>query len=347
MFTILVTGGLGFVGSHISIQLLKKGFNVVIIDSLINSSKEIFEGLKEIFNLEVVNPNNKLYFEEIDLRDLESLDKIFIQFKKKKSPITSVIHCAGLKSVEESVYQPLSYWGINLNLAINLLSIMKNHNCNNLVFSSSATLYKTGALKELNENSLLAPLNPYGNTKLAIENFLRDLFNSEPNLWRIANLRYFNPAGAHSSGIIGESPLRIPANLFPLIVKVAKKELSALSIFGNDWTTPDGTCIRDYIHIMDLADAHVATLDFLLKNKPQNITFNIGTGKGTSVLDVIKTFREINKIDVPIIFKKRRKGDNPYLVACNKLAINLLDWSPKKNLQDICVDCWRYANKNF
>ena len=224
---------------------------------------------------------------------------------------------------------------------------MKVHNCNNLVFSSSATIYRTNENKELKENSFLEPLNPYGNTKLAIEIFLKDLFYSEPNLWRIANLRYFNPAGAHTSGLIGESPLNLPTNLFPLIVKVAKKESKVLSIFGNDWETPDGTCIRDYIHIMDLADAHIATLDFLQKNKPQNITFNIGTGEGSSVLDVINTFMEINKINIPINFKKRRKGDNPYLVACNKLAVSLLGWQPKRDLKDICIDCWRYANRNI
>ena len=348
MLTVLVTGGLGFVGSHTTIQLLKRGFNVVIVDSLINSSEKIFESIKEIFiKEEALNPINQVFFEKIDLRDYKSLNKIFIEFKRKELPISSVIHCAGLKSVEESVSQPLSYWDMNINSSLNLLKVMRINNCNNLIFSSSATIYDTNSINKLDEKSLLQPLNPYGNTKLSVENLLRDLFNSEPNLWRIANLRYFNPAGAHISGLIGEASLKFPTNLFPLIVKVAKKELKVLSIFGNDWPTPDGTCIRDYIHIMDLADAHVATLDFLLRNKPQNIIFNIGTGKGTSVIQAINTFSEINNIKIPVKIKERRKGDNPYLVACNKFSIKKLDWNPTKNLKDICVDCWRYENNKF
>ena len=347
MSIVLVTGGLGFIGSHISVALLKKGHSVLIIDSLLNSSEDNFLRIKNLAFTEDNKNVGKVFFEKADLREKSALAAIFSKFKDMDIPISSVIHCAGIKSVEESVYKPLNYWEININSTLSLLSVMKRYDCHILVFSSSATIYETRVMKKLTENSSLGPLNPYGNTKLSIEMILKDLYKSESGIWRIANLRYFNPAGAHFSGFLGEIPKYSNTNLFPIIFKVAKTQNQSLYIYGRDWPTPDGTCIRDYIHIMDLADAHIATLDFLEMNKPQNIILNIGTGKGTSVLEVLQTFKEVHEIPIPFEFTKRREGDNPYLVASNELAISLLDWKPKKTLIDICIDGWRWVNNLY
>lgn len=339
----MITGGLGFIGSHISLSLLKKGQNILILDSLLNSSRDTLLKIKKL-GFPVENNEGKVYFEKADLRDKKQLDLIFSKFKQLDLPIESVIHCAGIKSVEESFYNPIKYWEMNINSTLSLLSVMKKYDCYRIVFSSSATIYDTSEMKILTEESMIRPLNPYGNSKFSIETILEDLYQSEPETWRIANLRYFNPAGAHFSGLLGDSFKYSRSNLFPIIFKVAKKEIDFLSIYGNDWPTPDGTCIRDYIHIMDLADAHSSTLDFLDINKPQNIVLNIGTGVGTSVLEVIHKFMEINKISIPYKYSSRRAGDNPYLVASNKLAKNLLNWQPKKTLSDICIDGWKWSN---
>ena len=271
-------------------------------------------------------------------------------FKKAlilKAPITSVIHFAGLKSVKESNLKPLEYWDVNVSGSINLLKIMDKYNCRNIVFSSSATIY--GSNKEQNsfkEDSNINPINTYGETKASVEKILNYLHFSNPEKWNIACLRYFNPIGAHPSGLIGESPLEEPENLFPYICQVASGKRKILKIFGNDWPTKDGTCIRDFIHVMDLVDAHICALENLYKGKNKLINLNIGTGKGTSVLELISTFEEVNKIKIPFIIQGRRDGDSAYVVADNSLSQEILNWQTKRSLLDMCRDGWNWQKKN-
>jgi len=345
--TILTTGGLGFVGSHTCIDLINAGYNVLIIDTLTNSQSKILNDIKKILFLDkkTNKRKGKIFFEKGDLRNKIWLNKIFEEFKNKKNPIYSVIHFAGLKAVEESVIDPLKYWDWNINTTLSLLLVMKEHNCHNLVFSSSATVYEPAGEVKIKENFKKSPINPYGNTKFSIEKILTDLQSSNPKIWKIAILRYFNPAGSHESGLIGEDPLCAPTNLFPLIVKTGLKKQSHLSIFGKDWPTTDGTCIRDYIHVSDLAKAHIASLEFLDINNPQIISLNIGTGKGHSVLEVVQTFMRVNNVIIPFTFKGRREGDHYYAVANNKLALSLLNWKPSKTLEDMCRDSWNYILK--
>ena len=343
MRTILITGGVGFIGSHTCVELLEKGFDICILDSLANSSIKILSQIKKIIDLSKNSNVGKLFFRDGDLRNISFIEEIFLEFENKKMPFDFVIHFAGFKAVQESVINPLIYWENNIISTINLLKIMHKFNCHKLVFSSSATIYDQIKDGKFVEDSPKKPLNPYGNTKLTIENMLYDLFNSDRHKWKIANLRYFNPVGAHNSGLIGENPILKPTNLFPLIIKVSKKEINKLSIFGKDWPTKDGTCIRDYIHVMDLADAHIAALDFLNINPPQLISFNIGTGKGTSVLEVIEKFSKVNMISLPYKFESRREGDSARLVADNKFALEILDWRPKRSIEDMCADSYRWS----
>lgn len=345
MTTVLATGGLGFIGSHTCISLLKEGYDVLIIDSLVNSNIKTLESIKNIISDSLIGNENQIFFKKGDLRDTLWLDKVFEEFIEIGNPIEMVIHFAGLKAVEESVILPLKYWDVNLNSTLSLLSVMEIKNCNTIVFSSSATIYKPLLNKRLNENSDLDPLNAYGNSKLAIEKILRDLFESNPKKWKIASLRYFNPVGSHDSALIGENPNGKANNLFPKLISVLDKKIDKLSIFGNDWPTNDGTCVRDYIHVMDLADSHVAALKFLISNNSQMIYFNIGTGKGTSVLELINEFKKVNNCELPYQFAERRKGDAPYSVADNSKALSLLDWKPKKTLQEMCEDTWRWFEK--
>ena len=345
MKTILVTGGLGFIGSHACIDLIEYGYSVLIIDSLSNSSEYIYNQILKILKLDSKKEHGEVYLKKGDLRDKNWLNEIFIEFKDSGNPIDAVIHCAGLKAVDESVTHPLKYWDCNITATLNLLLVMQKHKCFNLVFSSSATVYGANDENKLKENAPKAPLNPYGNTKLTIEIILSDLYKSSPKNWRIALLRYFNPAGSHTSGLIGEKPNIAPKNLFPLIVKTALKKQTKLSIFGNNWPTKDGTCIRDFIHVTDLASAHLATINFLISSKPQIISLNIGTGKGYSVFEVIETFKRVNNISVPYIIKERRIGDHYYAVANNELALSLLNWEPIKTLEDICRDTWNFAKQ--
>lgn len=345
MKNILLTGGAGFIGCHTCLILLERGFNVVVYDSFINSSPNSLKNVKKIFTQQ--NPKNKgnLHVIKGDISDSYKLNQVFTKAKETYDSIDGVIHFAGLKSVRESVKRPIKYWENNVNGTINLLKIMELHDCNTIVFSSSATIYGSCASGLLSENSIINPVNPYGATKLSIEKFLLDIFNSSPNKWRIANLRYFNPIGAHSSGLIGEDCKDEMNNIFPLILEVASGRKKELEVFGNDWPTPDGTCLRDYVHVMDLSEGHINALNYLFKNVPKIINLNLGTGIGTSVLELINTFGTINKVDIPYKVTPRREGDVAMLVADNSLSREILNWQPKRNLELMCQDGWNWKLK--
>jgi UDP-glucose 4-epimerase len=284
----------------------------------------------------------KVYFQQGDLRNKKWLDEIFEKQISIDNPIDSVIHFAGLKSVIESISKPTKYWDVNINSTLSLLSSMEKFNCNSVVFSSSATIYKPVYKGRITENSLKEPINPYGNTKFTIEKILKDLYISDPKKWRIINLRYFNPVGAHESGKIGEEPLENASNLFPVLGKVISGEMSYLSIYGNDWPTKDGTCIRDYIHVMDLSEAHFSALQFLKNNPTQFQSINIGTGEGYTVLEIIEKYSKLNNVEIPYKFADRRSGDASSVVADNSLALELLNWIPLKTIEDCCIDSFRF-----
>lgn len=345
MKTILVTGGSGFIGSHTCLCLLKNNYKVVVVDSNVNSSKLSLKMIKKI-----IDQNNQemeeIIFYKGDIRDEKLLKKVFLQSLNDGYPIEGVIHFAGLKSVEESTKDPLKYWDNNVCGTINLLKVMQLFNCETIVFSSSATVYGNSEISPIKETFVIKPLNPYGQTKATIEYILGDICRSFKNTWKVANLRYFNPIGAHYSGLIGEEPLNKPNNLFPYICLVASGKYKKLNIYGNDWPTCDGTGIRDYIHVMDLAEAHTCAIDYLLSRDPLILNLNIGTGTGTSVLELIETFIEINKCDVPYQFVERRPGDVAQIIADNQKAISILNWSPKRNLKDMCKDGWRWRCLN-
>lgn len=340
MATILLTGGSGYVGSHIALNLLKKNFSVIIFDSFTNSSNKVFDNFYKVLGEDIIHEKLKVY--KGDLREEENLEKLFKDVEKKGRYLDTVIHCAGLKSVKESCMNPLEYWEVNVRGTINLLRIMDKFECKKLIFSSSATVYDPTQLGLLTEKSKLKPVNPYGNTKYVVEKLLEDIYLSSKNSWRIANLRYFNPIGADPDGLIGESPSSEKNNIYPLILDVASKKLDKFTIFGNDWDTKDGTCVRDYIHIDDLARSHIKALQYISDNKPNFLNLNIGTGKGTSVLELIKTFEDVNKVKIPYVFGQRREGDFGCVIADNGLSRNLLKWVPEKNLEDMCRDGWQW-----
>ena len=347
MNRIFITGGAGFIGSHTCFNLLDKGYHIVVLDSYINSSPESLNKISNFLKERDKKVNLKIF--EGDIRDQVLLDSIFINCIKEGKPITDVIHFAGLKSVSESITNPINYWDVNVYGTIKLIEVMRRNKCFSLVFSSSATIYQNTKNEKLHENSPIKPINPYGMTKITIENFLNDIYKSEPNKWKIINLRYFNPIGAHDSGIIGETPKGMPNNIFPKLMDVAENNKRHLKIFGNDWPTEDGTCIRDYIHIMDLAEGHVAALRNLNEDNSQFNSYNLGTGKGSSVLELINTFQKVNKISINYHFTKRRKGDLYKVVADNSLAVEKLKWKPTKNLEEMCIDGWNWKinqNKN-
>ncbi len=345
MNNVLVTGGCGYIGSHTVLLLLEKGYFVYILDSHYTSRPAVINKLnKIILEKDKTLVNNLKYFKG-DLRNENDLNSIFIYAKENYKPIQAVIHLAGLKAVYESVKNPLLYWDFNLVGTISLLKVMKEFSCRNLIFSSSATIYSKSN-KLINENFSIKPINPYGKTKSNIESLLEDLHKSEKGQWKIINLRYFNPIGAHYSGNIGEHPIENPNNIFPLILKVASRKLKELKIFGNDWGTRDGTCIRDYVHILDLANAHLAAFEYLSRSNSQFTNLNIGTGKGTTVLELINTFKKVNKIDLPFSFASRREGDQEYVVADNRKALNILNWKPIRNIEDMCRDGWKWQTKN-
>ncbi len=327
---ILVTGGTGFIGSHTVVELLNNNYEVVVIDNLFNSKKEVIDKIKEITNKDVI-------FYEGDVCDKNILKTIF-----KKHKIDAVIHFAGYKAVGESVEKPLMYYKNNIYSTINLCEVMKEHNVKNIVFSSSATVYGNPKSLPIKEDfEITHATNPYGETKIINERILNDLYNSD-NSWNIALLRYFNPIGAHKSGIIGENPNDIPNNLMPYIVKVATHELECLSVFGNDYDTKDGTGVRDYIHVVDLACGHVNALEKIEKESGLFI-YNLGTGKGYSVLEVLNTFMKVNKVDVNYKIVGRRPGDIAECYADPSLAKKELGFTAKKTLEDMCRDSYNYA----
>ena len=345
MRRILVTGGAGFIGSHICVNLLKKGYEIIVIDSLINSSLIALNRVRMIVNFKD-DIDKKLCFINCDIRDHKALNQIFLNSSKEGRPIDGVIHLAGLKSVEDSINSPIQYWDYNVHGTINLINVMNKNNCKLIVFSSSATIYGLSKNNKIDENSFKEPKNPYGSTKFVVECFLNDLFKSNLNEWRIINLRYFNPIGAHPSGLIGESPIGKPNNIFPSITQVASRKRKTLNIFGNDWPTKDGTCIRDFIHVVDLAKSHVLAVNYANNEKNINI-FNIGTGVGTSVFELVDSFKKVNQIKLNYIYGKRREGDICTVVCDPTKANKILKWKATKNINDMVKDSWNFILKNI
>ncbi len=345
MKNILVTGGAGYIGSHTCLSLLEKGYDVFVIDSLVNGSIESLERIKSFIKKKSKIKSN-LHFFKVDLRNFSQTLQTFEKLASEGIKIEAVIHFAGYKSVFESIENPIEYWENNVGATLNLLRVLANYKCKAFIFSSSATVYGLNMKSPISEDSNTLPINPYGETKIAVEKILKSFFKSAKSTTSIACLRYFNPIGAHESSVIGEDPKGVPDNLFPYICKVANKELGLLKVFGSDWPTKDGTCIRDFIHIMDLADGHIKTLEYLTYNKPCCITLNLGTGKGTSVLDLIKTFEKVNKIDLNYSFVNRRDGDTPIMYANPLLAKKLLGWKAKKDINDMCLDGWNWFKNN-
>lgn len=332
MQTVLVTGGTGYIGSHTCVALLDTGYDVVVLDNLCNSKASVIDRIKAV-------TDKKITFVHGDVRDRKCLQNLFRQY-----PIDAVIHFAGLKAVGESVANPLKYYDNNVMGSLCLTEIMAEFNIKTLVFSSSATVYGFSDDKPIPEDSPLTPYNPYGRTKRMVEQILEDLHASD-NGWNIALLRYFNPVGAHESGLIGEDPNGVPNNLMPYVSQVAIGKLKELSIFGNDYPTPDGTGVRDYIHVMDLALGHVAALQGFARH-PGLLTVNLGAGRGYSVLELVKTFERVNQMPIPYRIAPRRAGDIAIYFADAQLARKLLNWETKRSLEDICRDTWRWQKQN-
>ncbi len=332
MKSILVTGGAGYIGSHTCIELIKAGYGVVVVDNLVNSKYEAIRRVEKIVG-------QPIKFYENDILDAAALDKIFTENK-----IDAVINFAGLKAVGESVQKPLEYYHNNITGVLVLLDAMRRYGCKNIVFSSSATVYGNPHTVPIKEDFPLSATNPYGRTKLFIEDILRDLYKSD-NTFNIAILRYFNPVGAHESGLIGEDPNGIPNNLCPYITKVAVGKLDKVRVFGNDYPTPDGTGVRDYIHVCDLAVGHVLALKKLFENSGL-YTVNLGTGVGYSVLDVIKAFSKALGREIPYEFAPRRAGDIPECYADPSYAEKLIGFKTTRTLDDMCRDALNFQLKN-
>jgi UDP-glucose 4-epimerase len=330
--TILVTGGAGFIGSHTCVELLNENYDVVVIDNLVNSNAQSLTRVEQI-------TTKKLAFYQADVRDEAALGQIF-----DKHPITAAIHFAALKSVGESVAKPLEYYRNNIDSLLVLLDTMRARNVKNVVFSSSATVYGTPKSVPIDESFPLSATNPYGQSKLIAEQVLRDLEISDPS-WRVATLRYFNPVGAHESGLIGEDPAGVPNNLMPYVAQVAVGKLERLRIFGSDYATPDGTGVRDYIHVVDLARGHIAAID-ALESLDSSFVVNLGTGQGYSVLDVVKAFEVASGKPVPYELVGRRPGDIAECYADPAAAAKLLGWSAEHGIERMCADHWRWQSQN-
>ena len=334
MQTVLVTGGMGFIGSHTVIALHENGFDVVIADNLVNSKKEVLNRLFEI-------TGKKFRFYNVDCCDRDSLARVF-----DENSIDSVIHFAGLKAVGESVSKPLEYYSNNINSMLTVISLMREYNVRKLVFSSSATVYGESEDVPFTEESPVGVCtNPYGWTKWMIEQMLKDIAKADPSL-SIVLLRYFNPVGAHESGLIGEDPKGIPNNLFPYISKVAAGTLDCLTIFGDDYDTPDGTCLRDYIHVCDLADGHVKALRYIDSHSSGVEVFNLGTGKGTSVKEAVAAFEKACGHKINHVFGDRRPGDLPVCYASTRKAEELLGFKATRTIEDMCSSCWKWQVGN-
>lgn len=331
---ILVTGGLGYIGSHTCVELLNNGFEVVVLDNLSNSQIDVLDKIKEICGKEV-----KFY--EGDMIDSSILTKIF-----EENKIDAVIDFAAYKAVGESVSKPIEYYKNNVSTVLELITVMKKYHCKKLVFSSSATVYGMPDVVPITEDAKTGgTTNPYGTSKLFVEQILKDLYKSDSE-WDIAILRYFNPIGAHESGLIGEKPNGIPANLMPYVAKVAKGELECLSVFGNDYPTPDGTGVRDYIHVVDLAIGHIKALEKLEKEGKGLFIYNLGTGKGYSVLEMIDAFEKANGIKVNYRIAERRTGDIAECYSDPTKARLELGFVATKTLEDMCRDAWNFESKN-
>ena len=329
---ILVTGGAGYIGSHTCLELLAAGYEVVVVDNLCNSSKEALRRVEELVGKEVT-------FYELDLRDTEGLHDIF-----QEHAIEAVIHFAGLKAVGESVRMPLHYYSNNIAATLGLCQVMEEYGVKNIVFSSSATVYGDPATVPITEDFPLSATNPYGNSKLFIEQILQDLHTADPS-WNVGLLRYFNPVGAHVSGRIGEDPNDIPNNLMPYVAQVAVGRLQELSVFGNDYPTPDGTGVRDYIHVVDLAKGHIKAIE-KLRTKPGVVIYNLGTGKGYSVLDMVRAFEKASGRKVPYRITARRPGDIAACYADPGKAKRELGWQAENGIEEMCKDAWRWQSTN-
>ncbi|KAL6177420.1 hypothetical protein ACLB2K_048946 [Fragaria x ananassa] len=334
--TILVTGGAGYIGSHTVLQCLLGGFSTVIVDNLDNSSEVAVDRVRELAG----DSGKNLSFHKIDLRDKPALEKLFTSTK-----FEAVIHFAGLKAVGESVQKPLLYYNNNIVGTITLLEVMAAHGCKKIVFSSSATVYGWPKVVPCTEEFPLAAANPYGRTKLYIEEICRDIYRSDSE-WKIILLRYFNPVGAHHSGYIGEDPHGIPNNLMPFVQQVAVGRRPALTVFGNDYNTKDGTGVRDYVHVDDLAHGHIAALNKLDAASIGCEVYNLGTGKGTSVLEMVAAFEKASRKKIPLVIAGRRPGDAEVVYASTDKAERELNWKAKYNIDDMCRDQWNWASKN-
>ena len=331
--SVLVTGGAGYIGSHTVIELIENGYDVVVVDNLCNSKKISLERVEKIVG-------KKIKFYQIDVCDEEKLRDVF-----NKESISAVIHFAGLKAVGESCQKPLEYYRNNLISTLNLIKVMRDFGCKNLVFSSSATVYGQPKTVPIKEDFPLGPCtNPYGATKLMIEDMLRDIYKAD-NSFNIALLRYFNPIGAHKSGMIGEDPNGIPNNLMPYITQVAIGKLKQLNVFGNDYPTHDGTGVRDYIHVVDLAHGHILALKKLETNSGL-VTYNLGTGKGYSVLDMVKAFEKASGRKIPYVIAPRRPGDVPECYSDPSKAKKEIGFECKYGLEEMCRDSWRWQSQN-
>jgi UDP-glucose 4-epimerase len=333
---ILITGGAGYIGSHTLVELDKFGYDFVVFDNLSNASKMSLKRVEQLINKSII-------FEQGDIRDRQSLQNLFLKYD-----IDSVIHFAGLKAVGESVQKPLKYYDNNINGTLTLLEVMQENSCKKIVFSSSATVYGNPLTNPIKEDFPTgATTNPYGTSKYMIERILEDVYISDSE-FEIVILRYFNPVGAHESGFIGEDPNGIPNNLMPYLSQVAVGKREYLSVFGNDYDTPDGTGVRDYIHVVDLAKAHVKAIDYIYKktDKILPLKVNIGTGKGYSVLDMVKAFEKVTNKKIPYKIAPRRAGDIATCYANPAYAREILGWEAKKTLEDMCADSWRWQSNN-
>ncbi|MCA8374188.1 UDP-glucose 4-epimerase GalE [Burkholderia multivorans] len=330
--TILVTGGAGYIGSHTAVELLDNGYDVVIVDNLVNSKAEAVRRIERITGKQPA-------FHQVDVCDEAALAKVFDAHR-----ITGTIHFAALKAVGESVAKPLEYYQNNLGGLLTVLKVMRARNVKQFVFSSSATVYGVPERSPIDESFPLSATNPYGQSKLIAEQILRDLEVSDPS-WRIATLRYFNPVGAHASGLIGEDPAGIPNNLMPYVAQVAVGKLEKLRVFGSDYPTPDGTGVRDYIHVVDLAKGHIAALDALVK-RDASFVVNLGTGQGYSVLEVVRAFEKASGRPVPYEIVARRPGDVAECYANPHAAADIIGWRATLGLDDMCADHWRWQEAN-